>query len=216
LLSFLLFFFAFITPSEQKDDSEETEVPLNLPINEEESLKPAFSFAAFSLTTKRIIGISLSVLSGVLYGSNFTPPQYIMDNCVDNCSQNGLDYVFSHFCGIYITSTTYFLGYAALRGNRPIVYPEIVLPGFVSGLLWSTAQISWFIANSTIQIVISFPVISTLPGIVGSIWGILVFKEITGRRNFLLFGAAFFCVAACVTCVALSKEGSAHNSTLII
>jgi len=129
-----------------------------------------------------------------------------MDNCKDFCSQNGLDYVFSHFCGIFVTSTTYFLAYCVIKRNNPFVLPQIILPAFISGLMWATAQVSWFVANSTLSSVVSFPVISTLPGIVGSLWSIFVFKEITGTRNYLFFGGAFLFVLTGVVMVALSKS----------
>jgi len=41
--------------------------------------------------------LRLAVFAGMCYGSNFTPPQWVMDN-VAGAPQNGLDYVFSHFC----------------------------------------------------------------------------------------------------------------------
>jgi len=199
--------FAFIRPKEKEHEIEVPFTKEDNVINEfPQSQRQIFSLATLSPTQKRAIGVSLSVLSGLLYGSNFTPPQYIMDNCTNKCSQNGLDYVFSHFCGIFITSTAYFLAYCALKGNKPDVLPEIILPGFVSGLMWATAQVSFFIANSTISLVVSFPIMATLPGIVGSLWGILVFKEITGTRNYIFFTLAFIFVGASVTCVALSKS----------
>jgi len=89
--------FAFIRPN--KD--EEIEVPFtkeDSTINEfPQSQRQIFSLATMTPNQKRAIGIGLSVLSGLLYGSNFTPPQYIMDNCTNKCSQNGLDYVFFSF-----------------------------------------------------------------------------------------------------------------------
>ena len=57
------------------------------------------------------------------------------------------DHIFPHFCGILLTSTVFLLIYAATRRNAPRLYPEIVLPGFASGVIWATAQISWFIGK---------------------------------------------------------------------
>lgn len=91
-------------------------------------------------TQKKILGILLSLVSGVFYGVNFDPPQYLMDH---GGSKNGLDYVFSHFSGILVTSTFYMLLYCALMKNKPIIYPQSVLPGFFSGFLWAVADICW-------------------------------------------------------------------------
>jgi glucose uptake protein GlcU len=155
-------------------------------------------------TKKRVLGIVLSVISGALYGSNFTPPQYIMDNCPE-CSQVGLDYVFSHFLGIWLTSTLYMVLYAAFRGNSPKLYPRAMLPGFLSGLMWATATICWFIANSSLSLVVTFPILAIMPGIVASLWGIFVFKEITGMRNYILFALALVVMLLSTALVALSK-----------
>jgi len=155
---------------------------------------------------KRVFGISLAVLSGVLYGSNFTPPQYVIDHCIGpSCSKNGLDYVFSHFTGIFLTSTLFMLVYSMFKKNEPRLYPRTVLPAFVSGTMWAVAQISWFIANMTLSMVISFPIITLMPGIVASVWGIAVFGEIEGRRNYLIFFAALVLTLASTALVTLSK-----------
>lgn len=152
--------------------------------------------------TKRAVGISLSVVSGTLYGFNFDPPQYLMDH---GRSPNGLDYVFSHFTGIFATSTFFFLVYCAIKKNKPAVYPMVILPAFASGLMWAVAQICWFIANEDLELVIAFPIISTGPGVVASLWGVLAFKEITGLRNFLILGGAFFLTFTGVALISLSK-----------
>jgi len=151
---------------------------------------------------KRIVGCVLSVVSGFFYGVNFDPPQYIMDHSKD---KNGLDYVFSHFCGIYLMSTVILIIYAAYRKNQPVVYSKAVLPGFLSGVLWAIAQTCFFIANANLEMVVSFPLVSTVPGIVANIWGIFVFKEIKGARNFLVLGLAFAVVITAVVIIALSK-----------
>ncbi|XP_052274889.1 transmembrane protein 144-like isoform X5 [Dreissena polymorpha] len=140
---------------------------------------------------KRIFGISLSLVSGVFYGQMFTPSIYIMDNYMVNngtekVSQEALDYVFSTFTGILATSTVYFLIYAAIQKNQPKVYPRAILPGFVSGLMWSIACSGWFVANKVLSEAVAFPIISTGPGVIASILGVFVFKEITGRRNILM------------------------------
>jgi len=48
--------------------------------------------------------------------------------------------------------------YCAATKNSPRVYPEAVAPAIVSGLIWATAQVSWFFANSQLGNVIAFPV----------------------------------------------------------
>ncbi len=72
-----------------------------------------------------------------------------------------MDYVFSHFCGIFLGSTFYFAVYCLLKRNKPSVYPQIVIPGIISGVLWAIAQTCFFVANQELSMVVSFPIIST-------------------------------------------------------
>lgn len=44
-----------------------------------------------------------------------------------------LDYVFSHFTGILLTSILYFVIYCVIMKNRPRIYPRAILPAFASG-----------------------------------------------------------------------------------
>jgi len=155
-----------------------------------------------SPSTKRIVGISLSIISGIFYGVNFDPPTYLMDH---GGSKDGLDYVFSHFCGIYITSTLFFVIYCIAKKNKPEVYPSCILPGLLCGLLWSIADICWFVANANLAMVVAFPIISTGPGMVASLWGIFAFKEIQGRRNYLILAGSFGLTISASVLITLSK-----------
>jgi drug/metabolite transporter (DMT)-like permease len=180
----------------KKDDEEHL-------INQDKATKPEETWVDLLTTSqKRILGIVLSIVSGIFYGVNFDPPTYRMDH---GGSTNGLDYVFSHFCGIYITSTVYFVLYCIAKKNKPVIYPEAVLPGLLCGALWAAAQICWFVANASLALVVAFPIVSTGPGVVASLWGIFVFKEITGRRNIYVLLCAFACTFTAVTMITLSK-----------
>jgi len=156
-----------------------------------------------SMTQRRIIGLVGSVISGVFYGLNFNPPLYLMGK--EGHSTNSLDYVFSHFTGIWITSTFYFLVYCAIKKNKPDLYPQVVLPGILSGILWAIADISWFVANESLLVVVAFPIITTGPGVVASIWGIVAFREIKGKRNLGVLFLAFGLSVTGVILIALSK-----------
>uniref|UniRef100_UPI002952B86D transmembrane protein 144-like n=1 Tax=Panthera onca TaxID=9690 RepID=UPI002952B86D len=129
-------------------------------------------------------GCSLAVISGILYGSTFVPIIYIKDHSKRNdsiytgASQYDLDYVFAHFSGIFLTSTVYFFAYCIAMKNNPKLYPEAVLPGFLSGALWAIATCCWFIANHSLSAVVSFPIITAGPGFIAAMWGVFKFKEI--------------------------------------
>lgn len=126
---------------------------------------------------KRIVGLALCVISGVCYGQTFTPATYVQDN-YEGASQNGLDYVFATSCGVFLTSTFYFLLYAAYQRNLPRLYPRIVLAGFIAGVMWCLATGCWFVANRVLSQAVAFPIVSTGPGVITACLGVFVFHEI--------------------------------------
>nr|XP_044622980.1 transmembrane protein 144 isoform X2 [Equus asinus] len=164
-----------------------------------------------STLQQRIVGCSLAVISGILYGSTFVPIIYIKDHSKRNdsiyagASQYDLDYVFAHFSGIFLTSTVYFLAYSIAMKNNPKLYPKAVLPGFVSGVLWAAATCCWFIANHSLSAVVSFPIITAGPGFIAAMWGVFMFKEIQGLQNYLLMILAFCIILSGALCTAFSK-----------
>ncbi|XP_043758233.1 transmembrane protein 144 isoform X3 [Cervus elaphus] len=175
----------------------------------EEVAKPLLNYIGAGLSVVR--GCSLAVISGILYGSTFVPIIYIKDHSKRNdsiyagASQNDLDYVFAHFSGIFLTSTVYFLAYCVAMKNNPKLHPEAVLPGFLSGVLWAIATCCWFIANHSLSAVVSFPIITAGPGFIAAMWGVFMFKEIQGRKNYLLMMLAFCIILTGALCTAFSK-----------
>lgn len=45
----------------------------------------------------------------------------------------GIDYVFSHFTGIFTTATLYFLIYCVYKRNKPFINIQLILPSFACG-----------------------------------------------------------------------------------
>jgi glucose uptake protein GlcU len=184
-----------------------------------EQLSP---FDALPKATKRLIGVAMSVISGLFYGSTFTPPQVVavwgpscygpnrtegrlnLPGCGD---KDMLDYVFPHFTGIFLTSTFYFLCYCAYMNNRPRIYPEAILPAFASGIMWAIAQSCWFVANSALGFALAFPLITSGPGFIASMWGVCLFQEVKGVRNFTVLGVALIITVASGLCIAMSRGG---------
>ncbi|KJE90438.1 transmembrane protein [Capsaspora owczarzaki ATCC 30864] len=150
------------------------------------------------------VGRSLALFAGCCYGLNFTPVAYVQDN-YEGASQSGLDYVFAHFTGIYATSTCYFVLYCIAKKNQPMIYPKLVLPSMISGIMWAISQSMWFVANQNLSQTISFPIISTGPGVVSSVIGIVIFHEISGKRNFIFLAFAFAFAFGGVIMTALSN-----------
>ncbi|XP_075866675.1 transmembrane protein 144 isoform X1 [Microcebus murinus] len=170
----------------------------------------------------RIVGCTLAVISGVLYGSTFVPIIYIKDHSKRNdsiyagASQYDLDYVFAHFSGIFLTSTVYFVAYCIAMKNNPRLYPEAVLPGFVSGILWAIATCCWFIANHSLSAVISFPIITAGPGLIAAVWGVFMFKEIQIRLQLSICISSSFPRRTAVTSALVSLHPSGPSNLFTI
>lgn len=146
---------------------------------------------------QRVLGTVLAMVSGVLYGSNFTPNTYMAQKGYG--PEQPLDYVFSHFCGIYAASTFWFIVYCVIQKSSPRLYPRVILPAMLSGLIWAVAQTSWFVANAALSLAVAFPMITSGPGAVGAAWGVFVFGEIRGKRNYIVLGVALtLTISGCV------------------
>ncbi|XP_021252392.1 transmembrane protein 144 isoform X1 [Numida meleagris] len=166
LLSAVIFLFIKTEVQTSSASLESTPLLRECSVNASEDTSDDSWVNRLSPVKKRFVGCSLAVVAGILYGSSFVPVLYIKDHGRRNetiyagASQFDLDYVFAHFSGIFLTSTIYFLIYCAVRKNKPNVYPQAILPGFVSGVLWAIANCCWFIANHYLSAVVSFPIIT--------------------------------------------------------
>jgi len=160
---------------------------------------------------KRMIGVLMAILAGFLFGTNFAPPTHLIDdrNHIDgnglHYSEHGIDYVFSHFTGILMTSLMWFLLYCVWKKNKPEVNNQLFIPGWLSGLAWGIAQSFWFIANDNLGLTTAYPIITTGPGIVASLWGVCIFGEVTGKRNRIVLLIAFFLSFVAVAMITVSK-----------
>jgi hypothetical protein len=155
----------------------------------------------------RILGMLTATGMGICFGTNFHPTTWIQIH-VDGASSNGLDYAFNQFCGILVTSIFYFLVYCAYKRNKPIINPQIALPGFVSGVIWAIAQTCWFVANTELGYSAAFPIILIGPGLVGSLWSIFLFKDIYGARNYRVLSLYFAFACGACACIVMSRKSN--------
>ena len=157
-------------------------------------------FESMPPARKRFIGISLSIFAGLCFGQTYTPILYTIDND-PTASKNKLDYLFSFYTGILISSIFYFTIYCIYKKNKPILYPQIVLPGLISGWMWGIANIFYFLSLNAISQAVSFPIANSGPPIFSNIWGIFLYKEIRGIKNFMfLLGGFAFAITGSILC----------------
>uniref|UniRef100_A0A914W2X0 Transmembrane protein 144 n=1 Tax=Plectus sambesii TaxID=2011161 RepID=A0A914W2X0_9BILA len=156
-----------------------------------------------TLKTK-LFYLSLAIITGLLLGQILTPVVYVQDN-VEGASHEGLDYVFAHFCGIFASSTIFFIIYCIIKKSRPFVNAEIILPSVIYGTMWALAMVAWFISNKLLSQAISFPIVTRIPGVIAACWDVFYFKSIKGKRNLTLLAVAICVALVGVVLVGLSK-----------
>ncbi|WKY00093.1 hypothetical protein Q1695_014737 [Nippostrongylus brasiliensis] len=158
-------------------------------------------------STKRFLAVFVALIAGFFYGITFVPVIYIQDHPekFPGASRDGLDYVFSHYCGIFLTATFLLVLYIAHSGNNPVVNHQIVGPSLITGSMWAIAQTSWFVANDNLSQSVTFPIISMVPGVCAAMWSVFYFKEITGHRNLRVLTIAIGTTLAGAVLVGISK-----------
>jgi len=110
------------------------------------------------------------------------------------------DMAFSQFCGMLVTSFFWCCAYIAYKqgykGEEPWVNKPLIGPGFVCGAIWAIAQIGWFYANDNLPQSVSFPVVTTAPGLIATMLGIFVYDEVSLKQNNLIKLVAAIIIAA--------------------
>ena len=138
-VSFFLYFFVKVEKKEEHKKEDET-----LPLKDDDVATDwstndmRVEKKVLSDLQRKVIGISLSVFAGVCYGFNMLPVSYLAQQ---QPHANPLAFAFSHFTGIFFTSTVIMLAYAIFKRNRPFVEPRSVIGGLVAGTLWACAQV---------------------------------------------------------------------------
>jgi len=198
-----LFLFTFVKPNMKPEQGDEglLQLPPALEATQEKGTAP------LSNRVKRVAGVVLAMISGVLYATTFTPNTIMIQK--GEGPVQPLDYVFSHFTGIYAASTFWFVVYCVVMRSSPRLYPRLVLPSLASGLMWAVAQTCWFVANDSLSFSVAFPLVTSGPGLIGAAWGVFVFSEIRGRRNYIFLAIALSLTIAGCTCIGISgpKDG---------
>jgi len=157
-------------------------------------------------------GLIAALMAGVLFGANFDPPTYLKqlgqqdmrDGLPPRHSVNDVDYVISHFCGIFLVTVGAFV---LQKLVRPEIFlgKQVILPGLAAGIMWGIAQVAWFKANGVLSYVVSFPIIVGVPGVIAALWGCFLFGENRGLRNGVLLCCVILLQGVAVVCIALSK-----------
>ena len=165
--------------------------------------------SSLSVKQRNTVGTVCSMVAGLCYGVMFSPVQSLINDKSDEPGYSGdmIDYVFAVYNGIFVSALLYFVVYAVHKKNRPFVNTQAVFPSIVGGVLWALAMTAYFVAldKHNLGVETTFPIMSAGPQIISSLWGVLYYKEIKGRRNLTFLGGALACSLMSVLTVSLSK-----------
>lgn len=185
------------------EEIQEFLLPSAMPISDDKNSPPR---KEEGLSRRHVAGFAMALIAGALFGCSFTPAQYIIDSKYDG-DDDSLNYVFSHFTGILFASWCYLLLYFGVKyanNQTPFVNSACIVPATLSGIMWGIACISWFVANGRLGFSVTFPVITSAPGFIASLYGIFLFREISGRKNYILLIVAFAITVSGLIMVSLS------------
>jgi len=160
---------------------------------------------------KSIIGVSLAIASGMLYGVNMVPMSlWVQDQNAKGLKPGPLDFVMSQFIGIWLYSTAVFIIYCiynwAWCGRPPKFYPAAIFPSMIGGAMWGVAQCGLMSATQILGYAVGFPIGSAGPLLVSSTWSVLYFREIRGTKNLGLLGGSFAFLLSGILLLAFSDE----------
>ena len=67
--------------------------------------------------------------------------------------------------------------------------------------MWAIANIFYFLSLNAISQTVSFPISNSGPPIFSNIWGIFLYREIRGLKNFIiLLGGFAFAITGSILC----------------
>ncbi|KAL3082946.1 hypothetical protein niasHS_010748 [Heterodera schachtii] len=159
--------------------------------------------------SQRLVCISLALFCGFFYSITVIPVLFIQDNpqLFPDAPLSGLNYIFSHYFGIFLSASIIFIINALIKRNNPTVNGTVILPSLLSGAIWGCGMACLFLANDLLTPTVTYPVLITLPGCVASLWSIYFFKEIEmNRRNSLIIFCSFLSIFCGASMIFVSKS----------
>ncbi|CAJ1422072.1 unnamed protein product [Effrenium voratum] len=83
-------------------------------------------------------------------------PDLLQGQIGQNHSRYSLDYVFSHFLGIFVSAVASLLVYVIVRRRRSYAPLKLVLPAMCSGVIWALGTVAWFQANAELGFAVTY------------------------------------------------------------
>uniref|UniRef100_A0A7S2X590 EamA domain-containing protein n=1 Tax=Lotharella oceanica TaxID=641309 RepID=A0A7S2X590_9EUKA len=152
-----------------------------------------------SAESKWLTGIALAATVGLAGGSTLAPLNYVPKE------ESGLAFLPAFGVGAMIASPLVCLIWFGYHGFviPPLFLRETLWAGILSGTLWNLSNFCALISIPALSYSIAYPMLQCALFVAG-LWGIFVFKEITGYAVLVFFVAGFILICGAV-CLALSE-----------
>eukprot|EP01113_Clastostelium_recurvatum_P042841 TRINITY_DN6986_c0_g1_i2.p1 TRINITY_DN6986_c0_g1~~TRINITY_DN6986_c0_g1_i2.p1 ORF type:complete len:371 (+),score=66.57 TRINITY_DN6986_c0_g1_i2:321-1433(+) len=129
----------------------------------------------------KLLGTVCAVGLGLLNGTLMVPMQYLPKG------MSMMMYTVNFGIGVIIVTPVVAIIYFALKRECPEFNPKVVaLPAFIGGILWNIGNVGSIVATQYLGLTIGYP-LSQLALLVGGLWGMFLFKEITGMPSRVQF-----------------------------
>jgi len=147
---------------------------------------------------KWMTGVLCAIAVGLAGGSTLVPLNYVPKDL------GGLGFLPAFGCGAMITSPLICLFWIAYTREIPALHiKETLWVGILSGTLWNLGNVCSIIAIPALSYSVAYPILQCALFVAG-LWGIFVFREISGRAIIVFFVAGLILILGAI-CLALSE-----------
>ena len=155
----------------------------------------------------KLFALLLALAIGLCFGTQFLPTYILLAKSVDDpsFSNNPLDYIFPQTVGMLLGGTIILFLYCVFKLNKPFVNPRLVLPALLSGALLGGGTLVLGYSSSKLSPAVSYPLVSVGCPALNTFYGICFFREIRGKRNYLILASGFIPMTIGVILVGLSR-----------
>lgn len=155
----------------------------------------------------KLFALLLALAIGLCFGTQFLPTYILLAKSVNDpsFSSDPLDYIFPQTVGMLLGGTVILFLYCVFKLNKPFVNPRLVLPALLSGALLGGGTLFWGYSSSKLSPAVSYPLVSVGSPALSTLYGICFFREIRGRRNYLILASGLIPMTIGVILVGLSR-----------
>jgi glucose uptake protein GlcU len=152
----------------------------------------------------KILGLAFAMSVGLFGGSILVPSTFIecQDQGPEGCNDGTMISVVSFGCGALVAAIIVTQSYWTLSGHSgiPCVSLRTLIIGILSGATWNAGNVAQIVVQAPpfqLAYGIAYP-INQCGMLFGGLWGIFVFREITGKAVMVFWFGAIFLVCGVI------------------